>query len=122
MRPYDSETDKVGPSTMVTTEPGASDAIWSHDGSTIYYVDRHDHLQAMTMTTEPELTLSDPRTVLDVDELNAVGDSLVPLPDGERFVFIQRDEQERDAEHLNVVLNWFEELKKKVPVQVTKSD
>ena len=45
---------------------------------------------------------------------------MIPLPDGERFVLIQKGEQETEKKHLNVVLNWFEELKTKVPVQVTQ--
>ena len=40
-----------------------------------------------------------------------------PSPDGKRFVFIQKGDQEKEAKHLNVVLNWFEELDRKVPVR-----
>ncbi len=42
---------------------------------------------------------------------------MIPLPDGERFVFIQKGDEEWDVEHLNVALNWFEELKRKVSVR-----
>ncbi len=39
-------------------------------------------------------------------------------PDGQRFVFVQPLEEEGDdrPHHINVVLNWFEELKERVPM------
>ena len=39
-------------------------------------------------------------------------------PDGQRFVMIQQRAQDSAApQQINVVLNWFEELKQRVPVQ-----
>ena len=35
--------------------------------------------------------------------------------DGQRFVMIQVGEQDSAATQINVVLNWFEELKQRVP-------
>ena len=35
--------------------------------------------------------------------------------DGQRFVMIKEDERAATATQINVVLNWFEELKQKVP-------
>ena len=67
--------------------------------------------------TRRECNASDGETVLDVGELRAVNEEIVPLPDGKRFVFIQKGDQEKEAKHLNVVLNWFEELDRKVPVR-----
>ena len=36
-------------------------------------------------------------------------------PDGQRFLMIKAPEQEAILSQINVVLNWFEELKQKVP-------
>jgi hypothetical protein len=36
-------------------------------------------------------------------------------PDGQRFLMIKASEQESAARQINVVLNWFEELKGRVP-------
>ncbi len=36
-------------------------------------------------------------------------------PDGQRFVMVQAAEQEAGAGQINIVLNWFEELKRLVP-------
>ena len=37
-------------------------------------------------------------------------------PDGQRFLMLKATEQEQAATQINVVLNWFEELKQRVPV------
>jgi dipeptidyl aminopeptidase/acylaminoacyl peptidase len=122
VRSYESENNTLGPSIRVSVEAGASSLSWSHDGGKIHYIDKHDHLLAVDVSVDPQLSVSKPQSVLDVGELRAAVHTLVPLPDGERFVFIQKGDEERDVEHLNVVLNWFEELKKQVPVQVTQAD
>ena len=36
-------------------------------------------------------------------------------PDGQRFLMVKPIEQEQPTAQINVVLNWFEELKQKVP-------
>jgi hypothetical protein len=36
-------------------------------------------------------------------------------PDGQRFLMVKANEQNISATQINVVLNWFEELKQKVP-------
>jgi hypothetical protein len=38
-------------------------------------------------------------------------------PDGQRFLMIKASEQESTAMQINVVLNWFEELKERVPAE-----
>ena len=38
-------------------------------------------------------------------------------PDGRRFLLIKSVEQEQTRTQINLVLNWFEELKQKVPVK-----
>ena len=36
-------------------------------------------------------------------------------PDGQKFLMIKASDQESAPTQINVVLNWFEELKQKVP-------
>jgi len=38
-------------------------------------------------------------------------------PDGQRFVMLNAGEDERTATQINVLLNWLEELKQRVPVK-----
>ena len=37
-------------------------------------------------------------------------------PDGQRFLMVEPVEQQQVATQINVLLNWFEELKRRVPV------
>jgi hypothetical protein len=37
-------------------------------------------------------------------------------PDGQRFIMIEEATKQPPITHLKVVLNWFEELKQRVPV------
>jgi hypothetical protein len=36
-------------------------------------------------------------------------------PDGQRFLMVKASEQEQASTQINVVLNWLEELKRRVP-------
>ena len=38
-------------------------------------------------------------------------------PDGQRLLMVRRENPSPPATHINVVLNWLEELKQKLPVQ-----
>ncbi len=38
-------------------------------------------------------------------------------PDGQRFLMTKENVQEQAATQMNLVLNWFEELKRKVPLK-----
>ncbi len=44
---------------------------------------------------------------------NVIGVAVALSPDSRRFVMIQAVEPEQPATQINVVLNWFEELKQK---------
>jgi hypothetical protein len=37
-------------------------------------------------------------------------------PDGQRFLMVKALEQQKSLTQIHVVLNWFEELKRRVPV------
>ena len=36
-------------------------------------------------------------------------------PDGQRFVMVKEGDQESEPPQINVILNWFEELRRLVP-------
>ncbi len=47
---------------------------------------------------------------------NVIGVAVALTPDGQRFLMVQASEQQEEAAtQINVVLNWFEELKRRVP-------
>ena len=88
--------------------------LWSQSVTDGDYELTYDGLgtsTAVTITAEPVLRISEPRASGIVwDELRVLGGTIVP--DG-RFLVVQRGEEE-DQRQINVVLNWFEELKHRV--------
>ena len=97
--------------------------LWSRDGGELFYrsvsTSSGNRLRSVDIETEPDFSFSNERI------LSPEGFSVVAFfrdyditPDGERFVMIL-PEVESDASatsSINVVLNWFEELKERVPV------
>jgi hypothetical protein len=71
---------------------------------------------SVNVSTTPDVTFSAPRLLF--DRRYALGTVTFPnydvSPDGQRFVMV-RDES--GSGHLNVVLNWQEELKQRVPTR-----
>ena len=55
------------------------------------------------------MKISEPHDIADLDALDI--ELLDPLPDG-RFLIAQREESEIEAVQVNVVLNWFDELRR----------
>jgi hypothetical protein len=47
--------------------------------------------------------------------INATIASYDVSPDGQRFLMLKATEQQQSAGQINIVQNWFEELKQKVP-------
>ncbi len=43
-------------------------------------------------------------------------------PDGQYFILIKESEKESAATQLNVVLNWFEELRRRLPAASQKAE
>jgi hypothetical protein len=102
---------------------GASSIFWSRDGGELFFQDLRKRLMRVTVQTEPSVLLTEPELVLDGDAIGATGccaeDSyhilFQPAPDGERFVFVEKGEEEKRANELHVVLNWLDELETLLP-------
>ena len=73
----------------------------------------------VSITTEPSFTPSKPVTLFEAQyELTAPGyPNYDVTPDGQTFVMIKRSEQEPAPRQLNLVVNWLEELKRRVPAK-----
>ena len=73
----------------------------------------------VTISTEPTLTVGTPERLFDGDYLAATGTTRPwdLTPDGQRFVIIKADPvSAQNSPEITVVLNWFEELKRLVPI------
>jgi hypothetical protein len=85
---------------------GGSEPLWSVDGRTLYYwgIDAdEDKFFAVSVETDPELKISEPRLVFaDMEDVTYI----VPMPDG-RLIRLQRKPGGRGREpDMRLVLNW----------------
>jgi Tol biopolymer transport system component len=90
--------------------------IWSPDGRKLYYVANQKHLTSVAITTTPQLKLADPERLLDLSKAGLASPvwGFDLLPDG-RILFIEKGEGEDDRGRFNIVLNWTDELQRRVP-------
>ncbi len=97
---------------QISTE-GGTEPVWVGNGELFYR--NGDQMMAVDMTTEPTFGASTPRLLFEGVYIRSQGGSAFydVTPDGQRFVMVQA--QETESTQINVVLNWFEELKRLVP-------
>ena len=100
---------------MVSTE-GGTEPVWARNGRELFYRNG-DRMMAVSIATEPSLTPSKPITLFEAPyELTAPGYPNYDVsPDSQTFVMIKRSEQDAAPRQLNLVVNWLEELKRRVP-------
>ncbi len=72
---------------------------------------------SVDITTEPTFSAGTPRLLFEGRYWTAGGPSADYdiTADGQRFLMIQLGEQGAGTSQINIVLNWFEELKQRVP-------
>ncbi|MBI4478795.1 MAG: PD40 domain-containing protein [Acidobacteria bacterium] len=115
VRPYPGPGEKW----QISSEGGRQPA-WAHSGRELFFrID--DKMMVVDVTTGPSFSVGKPRMLFEGSYTHAAGSEEVLFsnydvaPDDQRFLMIEPSQQERDATQINVVLNWFEELKQKVP-------
>jgi hypothetical protein len=93
---------------------GGSEAVWARSGELFYR--NGDNIMAVSTETTPTFKYGTPRLLFEKALLATLGGYDV-TPDGKRFLIIRSRETEQTGAQINVVLNWFEELKQRVPVK-----
>jgi len=91
--------------------------IWNPNGRELFYR-TGDKMMAVDITTEPNFKAGKPRVLFErhYEPTPATGPNYDVSPDGQRFLMLKPGEQETAAPtQINVVLNWSEELKRRVP-------
>ncbi len=93
---------------------GGAEPIWARSGRELFYRNG-DKMMVAEVTTQPTFTTSQPRVLFEgrFDTLPWNSNYDV-TPDGQRFLMVQSADP-AGQNQLNVVLNWFEELKRLVP-------
>jgi len=70
---------------------------------------------AVSYSTNPKFSFELPKVLFEGDYLNVSGRSYDVSPDGQRFLLLKSSEDLSRQTQLNVVTNWFEEVKRKAP-------
>jgi len=101
---------------QISTE-GGTEPVWNRNGRELFYRSG-DKMMAVEIATQPGFAAGKPRMLFEGRyELAPFPISNYDVsPDGQRFLMLKPTEQTQVAPtQINVVLNWFEELKQKVP-------
>ncbi len=101
---------------QISTE-GGTEPTWNHNGRELFYRNG-DKMMAVDIVTQPSFAAGKPRTLFAGQyELSpATSPNYDVSPDGQRFLMLKSAEPSEAAPtQINVVLNWFEELKRRVP-------
>jgi len=101
---------------QISTE-GGTEPVWNPNGRELFYRSG-DKLMAADIANQAGFAAGRPRKLFE----GRYGDSPNPVTanydvslDGQRFLMTKESEQSSSVTQINVVLNWFEELKQKVP-------
>lgn len=98
---------------------GGNEPVWARSGREIFYI-HNNRMMAVPVTTTPHFAAGRPQLLF---EGSFFGRPLVDYdvtPDGQRFLMIQQTGERENITQLRIVLNWFEELKRLVPVKPVK--
>jgi serine/threonine-protein kinase len=98
---------------QISTE-GGEEPVWSTNGQELFYRNGEKWMVA-TVHTNSDFRAEAPNLMFEEYFINVLGLSHWPHPDGQRQVMIQPLGAESVPKQINVVLNWFEDLKRKVP-------
>jgi serine/threonine-protein kinase len=101
----------TGETVQVSTEGGEA-PLWSQSSKELFYRNGRKWMAA-SFTTSPTLSFEVPRELFEGNYLNIRGVEYDVSPDGQRFLLLKPIEESLHTQ-LNVVTNWFEELKNKV--------
>jgi len=112
VQPYPGPGGKLQISTEGGTEP-----VWNRNGRELFYRSG-DKMMAVDISTKPNFAAGKARMLFEgrYERTPATSPNYDVSPDGQRFLMLKPSQQEAPAPtQINVVLNWFEELKRRAP-------
>ncbi len=99
-------------------DEGGGQPVWSPDGKELFYRSGDKTMVASIQTQDQTLSAGSPRVLFEgqyVRHSSPPGFQYYDISDdGQQFLMIKRGEGSQSGQ-INVVLNWFEELKRLVP-------
>jgi serine/threonine-protein kinase len=103
---------------------GGNLPLWSPDGRELFYIGQENSVMAVAVETKPTFKLGTPKALfrsMCVGNIIGEGTPWDISPDGKRFLMLKEPPSTPSASagprKINIVLNWFEELKQRVPVK-----
>ncbi len=112
----------TGAKYQITTAGGRT-PVWSSDGRQLFYVDiPSNRIVGIDVRTDSGFSFGAPTAVpLDGGQFIAPGRNFDITPDGKQFVVVRApsspEQGKRTAQQIVVVVNWFDELKQRVPTR-----
>jgi Tol biopolymer transport system component len=102
----------------ISTE-GGTEPVWARNGRELFYRNG-DKMMAAAVETKPTFAAARPKLLFEGHYETGIISFQANYdvsPDGQQFLMIKPSEQESAATQINVVLNWFEDLKHRVPTR-----
>ncbi len=104
----------TGDDQVIAQVDGYTRVSWSPDGKRIAYTASGDRVMELEVTTEPSLSVSRPRELLKLDPRYTASSSPLFMPGTDKMVFIQGAPEEARITQVNLVLNWYGEIRDKL--------
>jgi eukaryotic-like serine/threonine-protein kinase len=97
---------------------GGNEPVWPRNGREIFYR-AGDSMMAVDVQTTPTFSAGKPRKLFEkaYERSLALWANFDASPDGRRLLMVRRENASAPATHINVVLNWLDELRQKLPAQ-----
>jgi hypothetical protein len=96
---------------------GGTYPVWARNGAELFYLDRDRRLTAVPIHTMPQFTPGAPATILAGQYFAGLPTRTFDVsPDAQRLLMLRNDASHASAAaSIVVALNWFDELKARVP-------
>jgi len=97
---------------------GGREPVWAHNGRELFYRNEGKMLAA-EVATQPTFQAATSRLLFQgpYEATTTLSPDYDVTPDDQRFVMVQRSDQQSPTTDFNVVVNWLEELKQRVPTR-----
>jgi len=112
---------KVDSGRWTISTGGGDQPRWSPNGRELFYRSG-EAMMAVPVSTEPAFKAGAPEKLFQGNYASFLGHMWDLSPDGKRFLMIKQESggelpKPEARQRINIVVNWFEELKQRVPVK-----